>query len=275
MRTETLKVPGATLHYEVRGSGPLLLLLPGSGGDAVVFDFIADPLAEHFTVAAIDPRGYSHSVLDSPEPVDQRVEVFRDDVHRLLEHLLPAGDSAYLFGGSGGAIVGIDLLAHHPEQVRRVVAHEPPCFAMLPDAEQHRVWIEEVSTLFHTEGIAAASARFVEGIGGTMKGMPDPATLPPRLAAMIDRLIANGPLMMAHELRPITSYLPDVTALTPHADRLVLAAGVETRGHLPYRPAATLAEQLGIPLTEFPGGHSGFTDAPTEFADRLIEVLVG
>ncbi len=28
-RKETLDVPGATLYYEVRGSGPVLLLMPG------------------------------------------------------------------------------------------------------------------------------------------------------------------------------------------------------------------------------------------------------
>jgi hypothetical protein len=27
-KTATLKVPGASLYYEVRGSGPLLLLIP-------------------------------------------------------------------------------------------------------------------------------------------------------------------------------------------------------------------------------------------------------
>ncbi|MFI6169658.1 alpha/beta fold hydrolase [Nocardia sp. NPDC051052] len=274
MRTGTLKVPGATLYYEVRGTGPVLLLLPGSGGDAAVFDPIADILAVHFTVVTLDPRGYSRSVLDSAEPVDQLVAVQRDDAYRLLEALTPAGEDAYVFGGSGGAVIALDLLTHHPERLRLVIAHEPPCFAVLADAAEQTAFVDEVYTLFRTEGVAAAGARFMEGIGVTMKPMPDPAELPPRAAEMTRRLYANAALMLANELRPITSYLPDEPALATRTDRLILAAGQETRGHLPHRPAATLATSLHLPLTEFPGGHSGFTEAPVPFAAQLLDLLL-
>jgi pimeloyl-ACP methyl ester carboxylesterase len=33
-RADTLRVPGATLHYEVCGTGPVLLLIPGGPADA-------------------------------------------------------------------------------------------------------------------------------------------------------------------------------------------------------------------------------------------------
>ncbi|MEQ4725849.1 alpha/beta hydrolase [Nonomuraea sp. B19D2] len=267
-----LSVPGARLYYEVSGSGPVLLMLPGGGGDAAVFDVVAGPLAEHFTLVTLDPRGYSRSRLDSPVPVDQRVDVQSDDAFRLLDVVSP-DRPAYVFGGSSGAIVGLDLLARHPSRVRRLVAHEPPCFALLPDASAQLAMVEEVYRLLRTQGLAAASARFMEGIGGTMKAMPDPASLPPRAAEMMARLLRNAPIMMEHELRQFTSYVPDLAALGQVSDRLVLAAGRESRGHLPYRPAAVMAERLGIELVEFPGAHSGFTDAPEEFAKQLIEVL--
>lgn len=32
-RTGSLPVPGATLRYQVRGSGPLVLLIPGGAGE--------------------------------------------------------------------------------------------------------------------------------------------------------------------------------------------------------------------------------------------------
>ncbi|MGY2115613.1 alpha/beta fold hydrolase [Nocardia gipuzkoensis] len=273
MRSETVKVPGATLYYEVSGAGPVLLLLPGSGGDAAVFDPVVEPLAEHFTVVTVDPRGYSRSVLDPGPPADIEVEVQSQDAHLLLEHLTPEGEQAYVFGGSGGAVVALDLLARHPRRLRLVIAHEPPSFGLLPDAAEHKAFVEEVCELFATEGLAAAGARFLEGIGGGID-MPDPAGLSPRAAAMIERLHANAPRSMAHELRPITSYLPNVTALASVTDRLVLGAGRDSKGKLPHRPAEALAAQLNIPLTEFPGGHSGFTDAPAEFAQLLLELLL-
>ena len=45
MKAQTLKVPGATLYYETRGSGPVLLLIAGGGTDAGVFEAVAHVLA--------------------------------------------------------------------------------------------------------------------------------------------------------------------------------------------------------------------------------------
>ncbi|QIS03946.1 alpha/beta fold hydrolase [Nocardia brasiliensis] len=273
MKSGTLQVPGATLFYEERGSGPLLVLLPGSGADAAMFDHVAQVLVPHFTVLAADPRGYSRSPLDGP-PVDQRVEVMSDDIHRLIEDRAPAGESVYVFGASGGAVVALDLLARHPERLALVVAHEPPSFGVLPDAADHRAFVDEVYALFHREGAAVAGAHFAAGVGAQLRGMPDPATLPPRAADMVARVMANLPIMLEHELRQITSYLPDETALTEHADRLVLAVGAESPGTLPYRPATTLAERLGARLVEFPGGHGGLNQHPGPFAQKLLDLLL-
>ncbi|MTE16299.1 alpha/beta fold hydrolase [Nocardia aurantiaca] len=270
MRSEMLRVPGATLYYEVRGTGPLVLFLPGGGGDAASVDPIAEVLTDRFTVVSLDPRGYSRSVLDGPQQT-QRVEVQSDDAFRLLNQL--TDEPAFVVGASAGAIVGLDLLARHPGRVRLLVAHEPPCFAVLPDAEEQRAMIEEVYTLFRTEGPAAAGARFVAGIGNAMKPSPAPTELPPRAAEMWARLAANGPLMLEYELREFTSYIPDYEALAPSADRMVLAVGRQTRGCLPYRPAVEIAHRIGLEVTEFPGAHNGMRTEAPEFAAQLTDIL--
>ena len=51
-----LDVPGASLYYEKRGAGPLLVIIPGGPQDAGVFADLADLLAE------LNPR--SEEVLD-------------------------------------------------------------------------------------------------------------------------------------------------------------------------------------------------------------------
>jgi pimeloyl-ACP methyl ester carboxylesterase len=38
------EVPGARLYYETRGTGPLLLLIPGANGDANVFPSLSGPV---------------------------------------------------------------------------------------------------------------------------------------------------------------------------------------------------------------------------------------
>src|SRR5437870_13686929 len=79
-----LAVPGASLYYEVRGSGPVLLMMPGGPADAGAFRRIAEPLASDYTVVTYDPRGLSHSPLDGPIQDERIVQTAADDVHRLL-----------------------------------------------------------------------------------------------------------------------------------------------------------------------------------------------
>lgn len=67
----------------MRGSGPLLLLIPGGPADAGVFDGLSQQLAGRYTVVAYDPRGNSRSALDSP-PEEQRVDLHADDAAQLL-----------------------------------------------------------------------------------------------------------------------------------------------------------------------------------------------
>jgi pimeloyl-ACP methyl ester carboxylesterase len=51
-RSEILKVPGARLYYEVQGSGPVLLMIPGGPTDSGIFAWLAGLLANQFTVAS-------------------------------------------------------------------------------------------------------------------------------------------------------------------------------------------------------------------------------
>ncbi len=54
-------------------------------------------------------------------------------MHRIIAEL-DAGP-VDLFASSGGAVNALALVATHPEQVRTLVAHEPPLAAILPDRE--------------------------------------------------------------------------------------------------------------------------------------------
>jgi acetyltransferase/esterase len=82
----TLPVPGASLHYQIRGCGPVLLLISGGNGDAASFDLLAGSLGDRYTVVAYDRRGFSRSRLDGPVPL-RRIETDSDDAHRLLNRL--------------------------------------------------------------------------------------------------------------------------------------------------------------------------------------------
>ncbi|MEU8176507.1 alpha/beta hydrolase [Microbispora hainanensis] len=278
-----LRVDGATLHYEVRGAGPLLLLIPGGTGGAASFDGVADALAADHTVASYDPRGLSRSPLDDPE-APQRVERHADDALRLLELLSP-GAPARVAACSSGAIVALHLLATHPERIERVVAHEPPVVEVLPDAAEHRALLARVQDTFHREGLMPAAAVFAAGLrrpGAQPAGVDaatDPADaraateLPPQTAARAERTMADMPYFLGRIVPSFMAYRPDVDRLEALSDRLVLAAGTDSRGELPYRPAAFLAERFGTELVHFPGGHTGLSTHPAEFGELLRKVL--
>ncbi|WP_327135153.1 alpha/beta hydrolase [Streptomyces sp. NBC_01343] len=265
----SLRVNGATLHYEVRGRGPLLLLIPGGTGGAASFDGIADDLAAACTVATYDPRGMSRSALDDPE-AEQHVAEHADDAFRLLELLSP-GEPARVFGSSSGAIAALHLLTARPERVELLVAHEPPVVEVLPDALEHRVLIERVQATLRTEGLMPAMAVFASGLkkGGDAVEPRAEIKLPPQAAARVERTMANLPYFVGRIVPSFMSYAPDVQRLAALSDRLVLACGQDSRGELPYRPAALLADQLGKEILHFPGGHTGLTTHPTEFGELL------
>src|SRR5260221_8915988 len=124
-----LKVPRARLYYEVRGAGPLLLLIPGGPADADTLAGLAESLAGDYTAVAYDPRGNSRSVFDGA-PEDQDMDVHADDAAGLID-ALGGGQPAFVFGSSGGAQIGLSLAARHPAKVRALVAHEPPCGLLL------------------------------------------------------------------------------------------------------------------------------------------------
>ncbi|TMR91697.1 alpha/beta fold hydrolase [Nonomuraea basaltis] len=265
----SLRVNGATLHYEVRGQGPLLLLIPGGAGDAASYDGIADDLAAEYTVATYDPRGMSRSTLDDPE-AEQHVAEHADDAFRMLELLSP-GEPARVFGASSGAITALHLLTAHPERIERVVAHEPPMVEVLPDAAEHRTLIARVQETLHTQGLMPAMAVFAAGLkkdGDTTEPKAE-LKLPPQAAARAERTMANLPYFVGRIVPSFMPYAPDIHRLETLSDRLVLACGQDSRGELPYRPAALLAERLGTELQHYPGGHTGLTTHPAEFGELL------
>ena len=57
--------PGATLHVETRGNGPLLVLVVGGNGDCAVFEGLAAALADRFTVLTSNRTAVASSAARS------------------------------------------------------------------------------------------------------------------------------------------------------------------------------------------------------------------
>ncbi|WP_405061285.1 alpha/beta hydrolase [Kribbella sp. NBC_01505] len=266
-----LAVPGATLHYEVTGSGPVLLLIAGGGTDAGIFDGIVGRLAADYTVVAYDPRGCSRSLYDGGA-ADERVDQSAEDALALID-AVGGTEPAYVFGSSSGAITGLELITRHPDRVRLLIAHEPPAVEVLPDAADHRAFFEQVHDTYRTDGVQAADVLFSRGIGTDEDEPPKPEDLFPEVLEMFLRFQANAANFYEHKLLPFTRYRPDLVALKAVAARIVPAAGAESIEHLPARPIQQIAEDLGWPVVTFPGHHAGYIEHPEQFATLLARVL--
>jgi pimeloyl-ACP methyl ester carboxylesterase len=268
---DLLNVPGARLYYETRGSGPVLLLIVGGNGDASTYQRAADLLADRYTVITYERRGFSRSPLDGPVP-EQRLATDGDDAHRLLSHV--TDQPAHVFGSSSGAIVSLDLATRYPNQIRTVIAHEPPLANLLPDADRWLALMDKVYDAYRESGVDAAMRTFTDAMGVVPPmANPDGRIPPPEVAEMIARIKRNMVFWLENEARQYPRYIPDVAALKAMSDRIVLAGGLDSQDHFPYRPNTALAEQLGLPIAMFAGGHIGYATHPAEFAARLHDVL--
>jgi pimeloyl-ACP methyl ester carboxylesterase len=272
-KLDTLKVPGAVLYHEVRGTGPVLLAIPGGPTDAGVFAGMADLLKDRYTVVTYDPRGHSRSTLDGP-PEGIPTQLHADDAAALLDALTT--EPAFVIGSSGGGTIGLDLVARHGDKVKTLVAHEPPVMELLPDADRWRSLFQEIYDTYRTEGVFPAMEKFgtaVEEGGPSYADAQAPTDPSPEMQEMMGRMMANFELFLGHEIRQIGGYVPDIDALKAAPTRVVIAGGMASGEQGAFRAAAALAERLGVELTHFERAHGGWGAPEEAFAERLDQVL--
>jgi pimeloyl-ACP methyl ester carboxylesterase len=265
--TGTLAVPGARLHYEVRGAGPWVVLA-GAPMGADAFAPLAGLLAADHTVLTTDPRGTGRSPADDPEQ-DSTPELRADDLSRLIAHLGAA--PAVALGSSGGAVSVLALAQSHPEQVSTVIAHEPPLSQLVADRDRLRAGTERIIATYLAEGSTAAWREFMAV--GDIVVPEDDAHLTPLEREPDAQAVADERHFFLHELRGTTSWQPDLTTLRAVPARVVIGIGEASRGELCDRTSRALAAALGIEPTTFPGSHVGFCEDPVAFAARLRGVL--
>jgi len=106
------------MYYEIRGTGPRLLYISGTGGDlrrkpSIIFD---SPLAAHFEILAYDQRGLGQT--DRPD-IPYTMMDYAMDAEGLLDAL--GWDSCSVMGLSFGGMVAQEFALHYPKRVERLV----------------------------------------------------------------------------------------------------------------------------------------------------------
>jgi pimeloyl-ACP methyl ester carboxylesterase len=279
--TETFEAPGATITYDVRGrlgdGTPLLLIGSPMGADG--FGTLAGHFADR-TVVTYDPRGVGRSTR-----TDGYGEVTPDDhagdLHRLVENL--GGEPVEVLASSGGAVNALAWVARHGEDVRTLVAHEPPLATVLPDREALTAAIEEMHRTYQSDGTGPAMAMFIFMVGFDGE-LPDGYRYPPLDPAQFGLPTeddgSRDDALLGQNIRTCTGYRPDVDALRSARTRIVLARGAASGQTMAARAADATAKLIGTEPVVCPSNHGGFLGdeygmpgEPEAFAQRLREVL--
>ena len=280
--THTLDAPGAVLTYDVRrdeSSEEPVLMLIGSPMGAAGFG----TLSKHFTdrtILTYDPRGAERSTKADPTS-ESTPQQHADDLHRIIGEV---GGPVDLFATSGGAVNALALVAKHPEDVRILVAHEPPLASILPDSDNAKAAVRAISNSYETRGWGAGMAHFIAVVSHQGEFPDDvgqqPAPDPAMFGMPAEDDGSRTDVMLHQNIITCTHYEPDFDALRAASTRIVLAAGAESEGEMAHRGAEAVAERLGTTPVTFPSDHGGFlggeygqTGKPDEFAARLREVL--
>ncbi len=281
--TLSLEVPGAVLAYDIRrgstAEAPPLFLV-GSPMGAAGFGTLAGYFTDR-TVVTYDPRAVERS-----RRIDGATETtpdeHADDLHRIIDDcgLGPVD----VFASSGGAVNALVLVASHPQDVRILVAHEPPAARYVPDAEAALAASRDVHETYLQEGMGPAMARFITLV--SFKGelssayREQPAPDPSMFGLPTEDDGSRDDPLLGQNMVSCTHAELDLDGLKAASTRIAIAVGAESEGELAARSARAVAQRLGQDPVVFPGGHSGFlggeygqTGQPEAFADTLREVL--
>ncbi|WP_298752165.1 alpha/beta fold hydrolase [uncultured Serinicoccus sp.] len=139
------------ITYDVHGGlsdaspdRPVLLAF-ASPMDATGFAALAE-LVDDRPVVTLDPRGAGRNPSGtSPLTPEQHAH----DLHRVVTAL--GGGPVDVLASSGGAVNALAHAAAYPDEVRRVVAHEPPLVAFLPDREVVLAACEDVGQTYERD----------------------------------------------------------------------------------------------------------------------------
>ena len=262
-----------------RPATPVLLLIGSPMGAS---GFVT--LASHFgdrTVVTYDPRGVERSTKADPAS-PSTPEQHADDVHRIIAEL--GTGPVDLFASSGGAVNALALVARHSEQVRTLVAHEPPLAALLPDRESAFAANRAVHDTYLHSGFGAGMARFIVLVGhrGPIDAdyLSQPAPDPAMFGLPTDDDGNRTDPLLAQNMISCTSFEPDFMRCGPPRPASSSVPAPSRPARWPSRGAFAAAERLGTTPVIFPGGHGGFLGGeygqpgePDAFAAKLREVL--
>ncbi len=172
------KVDGTEIKYDVRGSGPVLLLLHAFPLGLFMWDPQAEALSATHRVARFDARGFGGSALGG-EPFT--MERIADDAAAVLDAL--AVEKAVVGGCSMGGYAAFAFARRHPRRLAGLVLQDTRAGADSEEAKANRATL---AARVLAEGATAA----VEAFLPKLLGETAQRTQPVLVALVRERILA-------------------------------------------------------------------------------------
>ena len=129
-------------YCELRGNGPLLVIIPDGANDCGTYDAVSELLSDSFTVLSFDPRGGSRSPDSEPHHVIPKD--LADDAAAIMDAL--GYTKASFYGCSSGGQAVLAMALYHPDLCRNVMIHEAALQAYAPLPNSGFDYFRQVST---------------------------------------------------------------------------------------------------------------------------------
>jgi 3-oxoadipate enol-lactonase len=257
------------MYYEIRGTGPRLLSISGTGGDLRRSPNIFEmPIARHFEILAYDQRGLGQT---SRPDILYTMADYADDANALLETV--GWDRCLLMGVSFGGMVAQEFTLRYTHRVERLVLvstssggkggasyplHE---FADLPVEDYARRILELSDTRRDEAWQIANPAQFQTLFDQVLAGLRVGADEPGRKIGFQRQLEARS-----HH---------DTYERLPALKMPVYICGGRYDGIATPANLKAMQEQIpGARLKLFEGGHLFYIQDPRAF-DRMVAFLRG
>jgi 3-oxoadipate enol-lactonase len=264
-----IRVRDLEMYYELRGTGPRLLCISGTGGDLrrspTIFEM---PIAKHFEILAYDQRGLGQT---SRPDVSYSMADYAVDADALLDAI--GWERCLVMGISFGGMVAQEFALRYPQRIERLVlactssggagASSYPMHELFDLAAEDvvRRSLPLSDTRRNAAWQAANPIQFQRLVNETLVGLKIGADEPGRKLGARRQLEARA----RH----------DTYERLPALRMPVYVCGGKYDGVAPPANLAALNKQIpGARLELFEGGHLFFIQDPLAF-ERIRAFLLG
>ncbi len=249
------------MHFELKGSGPPVVLIAGLGGQGSFWHPVMERLARNFTCITFDHPG----IGGSPPPVTHTIEGIAHEVVALLDRLGMA--SAHLVGHSTGGLVAQVLALDHPARTGRVVLS-----ATWARADRHfRDLFDLRRMVLERAGFGAYNAM------GKLLGYPAgwyEAHLASERPIDFDADAPGDKALVVARINMLLGF--DRSAELANIRSVVLVLGAGDDNIVPMHHSLDLAGRIaGARLVEMQGGHFFPHVVTPQYCDTLQQFLAG